>query len=52
LSRHQNGYVESAKFASVTLVTYNAFNDQSKGYLFEKYLESGSGRAFLNKHFV
>ena len=30
---------------------YLAFKDKSKAMAFEKYLKSGSGRAFTNKHF-
>jgi len=31
------------------LVTYIAFSDKYKAFEFEKYLKSGSGRAFLHK---
>ena len=53
LLRHQRGYVESTKdLLPVKLITYTAFTDKSKAYEFEKYLKSGSGRAFLKKHLV
>ena len=31
------------------LVTYISFSDKYKAFEFEKYLKSGSGRAFLHK---
>ena len=53
LLRHQRGYVESTKdLLPVKLITYTAFTDKSKAFEFEKYLKSGSGRAFLKKHLV
>lgn len=33
------------------LVTYIVFNDKYKAYFFEKYLKSGSGKAFAMKRF-
>jgi predicted GIY-YIG superfamily endonuclease len=33
----------------VKLVTYISFSDKYKAFEFEKYLKSGSGRAFLHK---
>ena len=29
-----------------------AISDKYKAYEFEKYLKSGSGRAFIKKHFI
>jgi putative endonuclease len=53
LERHQKGWVESTKdLLPVKLIAYTAFPNQSKAYAFEKYLKSGSGRAFLKKHIV
>jgi len=53
LNRHQNGWVDATKdLLPVQLVSYTAFIDKYKAYEFEKYLKSGSGRAFLKKHFV
>jgi predicted GIY-YIG superfamily endonuclease len=47
LRLHQKGYVESTRhLLPVALITYIAFTDQSRAYKFEKYLKSGSGRAF------
>ncbi|MCK4529747.1 MAG: GIY-YIG nuclease family protein [Candidatus Marinimicrobia bacterium] len=40
----------SAKFKPWKLVTYIAFSDLKKAHKFERYLKSGSGRAFAQKH--
>ena len=48
-----SGGVQSTKnLLPVKLIAYTAFSDQRKAYQFEKYLKSGSGRAFMQKHFV
>ena len=36
----------------VSLVYYSAFNNKYKAYEFEKYLKSGSGKAFAKKRFL
>jgi putative endonuclease len=36
----------------VKLITYIAFTDKYKAFAFEKYLKSGSGKAFSNKRFL
>jgi len=52
ISRHQKGHVPAtAKRLPVELVAYFAFKDKYKSFAFEKYLKSGSGRAFIKKHF-
>jgi putative endonuclease len=38
------------KFRPWLLVAYFAFADRSTAAAFEKYLKSGSGRAFVNRH--
>ncbi|MFN8691137.1 MAG: GIY-YIG nuclease family protein [Cyclobacteriaceae bacterium] len=53
LKRHQAGYIEyTSRRLPVELVFYAAIADQSKAYAFEKYLKSGSGTAFRNKHLI
>ncbi len=53
LERHANGYVPATKDRRpVQLITYVVFNDKYKAFEFEKYLKSGSGRAFINKHLI
>jgi predicted GIY-YIG superfamily endonuclease len=36
----------------VSLITYVVFPDKYKAFEFEKYLKSGSGRAFTKKHLL
>ncbi|MBN2807845.1 MAG: GIY-YIG nuclease family protein [Prolixibacteraceae bacterium] len=53
IERHQNGYLPSTKpRRPVFLIYYSAFSDQYKAIEFEKYLKSGSGRAFTSKHLI
>ncbi|MDP3729691.1 MAG: GIY-YIG nuclease family protein [bacterium] len=53
LIEHQNGEVESTKNKRpIELICYTAFQNKYLAYNFEKYLKSGSGRAFLGKHFI
>jgi putative endonuclease len=42
----------TAKFRPWLLIAYFAFADEKTSIAFEKYLKSGSGRAFINRHFV
>jgi predicted GIY-YIG superfamily endonuclease len=50
--RHQRGYVPATKDRlPVALAHIITFKDQYKAFAFEKYLKTGSGRAFLKKHF-
>ncbi|PKP21679.1 MAG: hypothetical protein CVU05_06250 [Bacteroidetes bacterium HGW-Bacteroidetes-21] len=51
--RHNNGYVKSTKGKlPVELITCITFTDKYKAFFFEKYLKSGSGRAFMNKRLI
>jgi len=53
VQRHQKGYVDSTKNKlPVKVVFYCVFMDKSKAFEFEKYLKSGSGIAFRNKHLI
>ncbi len=53
LNRHQNGYVQYTKTRlPVEVITYVTFRDKYKAFEFEKYLKSGSGRAFANKRLI
>ena len=50
LTAHNNGQSpHTAKFRPWQLVTFTAFTDEAKAAAFEKYLKSGSGRAFAEK---
>lgn len=51
IERHQNGYVPATKpLLPIKLISYFAFSNKYTAFNFEKYLKSGSGRAFLKKH--
>lgn len=50
LERHSKGQVHyTSSRLPVQLITYINFSDKYKAYEFEKYLKSGSGRAFAKK---
>ena len=52
LARHNAGEVaHTSKFAPWVMKNYFAFSDEKKAHAFEKYLKSGSGRAFAKRHF-
>jgi predicted GIY-YIG superfamily endonuclease len=52
IERHRFGYVPVTKdILPVELICFFAFSDKYKAFEFEKYLKSGSGRAFAIKHF-
>lgn len=52
LQRHEKGYVPATKdHLPITLTAYFAFSNKYTAFNFEKYLKSGSGRAFAQKHF-
>jgi len=53
LKRHNGKEVHYTKSRlPVAIITYCAFSDKYKAFEFEKYLKTGSGRAFLNKRLV
>ena len=50
VTKHNAGRVShTSKYAPWNLQTYIAFSDDEKAQDFEKYLKSGSGRAFAKK---
>jgi len=50
--RHNKGHVPATKtLLPVNLISYFAFSNKYIAFDFEKYLKSGSGRAFIKKHF-
>ena len=50
LAKHNAGEVpHTSKFKPWRLKTYVAFSDERQASEFEKYLKSGSGRAFARK---
>ena len=51
IERHNKGYVSATKDRlPVKLVFYFAISNKYTAFNFEKYLKSGSGRAFIKKH--
>ena len=53
LRYHNNGSsIHTAKYKPWKLLTYIAFSEQESAVQFEKYLKSGSGRAFVQRHFL
>ena len=53
LRRHQNGDISYTKSRlPFTKVFHCSFADRYKAFEFEKYLKSGSGIAFRNKHLI
>ena len=52
LAKHNAGEVpHTSKFRPWVIKTAIAFTDQNRAAAFERYLKSGSGRAFAKKHF-
>jgi len=53
LERHQKSQVPATvNRLPVKLDFYFAIGDKYKAFEFEKYLKSGSGQAFINKHLI
>ena len=53
VNRHRAGHVPATKGRlPVQLECYIAFRDKYKAFALEKYLKSGSGRAFLKRHLL
>lgn len=53
LERHKKGSVPAtADRLPIALEFYMAIADKYKAFSFEKYLKSGSGRAFIRKHLM
>ena len=52
MKRHSEGLILPTKgLRPVSLISYFAFSNRFTAFNFEKYLKSGSGRAFIKKHF-
>ena len=51
LDEHNSGKsIHTQKYSPWEMVSYTAFADKVKAMAFEKYLKSGSGRAFSARH--
>jgi len=52
MTDHNTGKsLHTSKYKPWKLIAYTAFADEHNVFEFEKYLKSGSGRAFSAKHF-
>jgi putative endonuclease len=52
LAEHNMGRVpHTSKFTPWEIRTATAFKNKKRAVAFERYLKSGSGRAFLHRHF-
>ena len=51
-THNSGGSIHTAKYKPWELIVYMGFKNEAKARQFEKYLKSGSGRAFLNKHLI
>ena len=52
IKEHNTGEVfHTSKYAPWRIKNYIAFDDRKKAVAFEKYLKTGSGRAFAKRHF-
>ena len=49
-NKGENTYTKPRR--PIVLVTYLVFSDKYKAYAFEKYLKSGSGKAFAHKRLI
>lgn len=53
LERHKKGHIPATvDRLPIELELYFTIKDKYKAFEFEKYLKSGSGRAFVKKHFI
>ena len=53
LQRHRKGEVSyTSTRLPVEVITYVTFTNKYKAFNFEKYLKSGSGKAFANKRLL
>ena len=50
-AHNENRSPHIAKFRRWLLIAYFAFAEEKTTIVFERYLKSGSGRSFVNRHF-
>ena len=52
IQRHLDGHIQHTRTRlPIQILVTVSFNDRLKAFQFEKYLKSGSGRAFAKRHF-
>ncbi len=49
-THNEGGSLHTSMFSPWRIVTAIRFDEDRRAVLFERYLKSGSGRAFANKH--
>lgn len=49
-THNSGGSVHTAKYKPWEIIVYMGFKNKNRAIQFEKYLKSGSGRAFSKKH--
>jgi len=53
MKRHKRGSIPATKNRRpLQLVTFTCFQDKYQAIAFEKYLKTGSGRAFMKRHLI
>lgn len=53
IERHSKGQVPATvNRLPIQLIAYIVFKNKYKAFEFEKYLKTGSGRAFIHKHYL
>ena len=53
IERHKKGQIPATKNRlPIEINCYFGFQDKYKAFKFEKYLKSGSGRAFMKRHLI
>ena len=53
IDRHKKGHIHFTRSRlPVALVSYCAFKDKYNAFEFERYLKTGSGKAFAKRHFL
>ena len=50
-AHNESRSLHTAKFRPWVLIAYFAFAEEKTAVAFERYLKSGSGRSFVNRHF-
>lgn len=50
---HEKGFAKSTRiFRPLKLIWYSAFEEKLAALRFERYMKTGSGQAFRNKHLI
>ena len=53
MNRHNHGWVNATcNRLPLALLMYHVFPDKYQAFNYEKYLKSGSGRAFIKRHLL